>query len=74
MLFGRFFPLIAALALAGNMARKRRSPPSSSSFPVHGPLFVTLLVGTIVLVGALTFFLSLAFGPVVEQLVLYGSL
>ena len=63
-----FLPIVAALAIAGNLAKKKRVPPGPSSFPVHGPLFVGLLVGTIVLVGALTFFPILSFGPIVEHL------
>ena len=68
MTLGRFLPIVAVLAIAGNMAKKKRVPPGPSSFPVHGPLFVGLLVGTIVLVGALTFFPILSFGPIVEHL------
>jgi K+-transporting ATPase ATPase A chain len=67
MLFGRFLPIVAVLAIAGNMAKKKRSPPGPSSFPVGGGLFVALLTGTIVLVGALTFFPMLSFGPIVEH-------
>jgi len=67
MLFGRFLPIVAVLAIAGNMAKKKRIPPSPSSFPVGGGLFVALLTGTILLVGALTFFPMLSFGPVVEH-------
>ena len=67
MLFGRFLPIIAVMAIAGNMAKKKRSPPGPSSFPVGGGLFVALLTGTIVLVGALTFFPMLSFGPIVEH-------
>ncbi len=67
MLFGRFLPLIAVLAIAGNMAKKKRVPPGPSSFPVGGGLFVALLTGTILLVGALTFFPMLSFGPIVEH-------
>jgi K+-transporting ATPase ATPase A chain len=68
MLFGRFLPLVAVLAIAGNLAKKKRVAAGPSSFPVHGPLFVALLVGTILLVGALTFFPILSFGPIVEHL------
>ena len=67
MLFGRFLPIVAVLAIAGNMAKKKRSPPGPSSFPVGGGLFVALLTGTILLVGALTFFPILSFGPIVEH-------
>ncbi len=67
MMFGRFLPIIAVLAIAGNMAKKKRVPPGPSSFPVGGGLFVALLTGTILLVGALTFFPILSFGPIVEH-------
>ena len=67
MMFGRFLPIIAVLAIAGNMAKKKRSPPGPSSFPVGGGLFIALLTGTILLVGALTFFPILSFGPIVEH-------
>jgi K+-transporting ATPase ATPase A chain len=67
MLFGRFLPIVAVLAIAGNMAKKKRVPPGPSSFPVGGGLFVALLTGTILLVGALTFFPMLSFGPIVEH-------
>jgi K+-transporting ATPase ATPase A chain len=67
MLLARFLPMIAVLAIAGNMAKKKRVPPGPSSFPVGGGLFVALLTGTILLVGALTFFPMLSFGPIVEH-------
>lgn len=67
MIVGRFFVMIPALALAGAMAAKKTVPPSAGTFPTHGPLFVGLVVGVIVIVGGLTFFPSLALGPVVEQ-------
>jgi potassium-transporting ATPase potassium-binding subunit len=73
MLFGRFLPIVAVLAIAGNMAKKKRSPPGPSSFPVGGGLFVALLTGTILLVGALTFFPMLSFGPIVEHFQLAAS-
>lgn len=68
MLVGRFTVAVAVLALAGSLAKKKSVPASPGTLPTHGPLFVTLLVGTVVLVGALTFLPSLALGPVVEQL------
>ncbi len=68
MLFGRFLIIIPMLALAGNLARKKRVPPSAGTFPVTTPLFATLLVGVIVIVGALTFFPALSLGPIVEEL------
>jgi K+-transporting ATPase ATPase A chain len=67
MLAGRFLFLIPLLAAAGNLARKKKIPSSSGTLPTHGPLFVGLLVGTVVLVGALTFFPALALGPIVEH-------
>jgi K+-transporting ATPase ATPase A chain len=67
MLAGRFLFLIPLLAAAGNLARKKKIPATSGTLPTHGPLFVGLLVGTIILVGALTFFPALALGPIVEH-------
>lgn len=67
MLIGRFLFLIPLLAAAGNLAMKRKVPESGGTFPTHGPLFVGLLVGTVILVGALTFFPALALGPIVEH-------
>jgi K+-transporting ATPase ATPase A chain len=72
MLAGRFFVMVPVLALAGDFASKKRAPQSGGSFPVSGPVFVVLLVGTIVIVGALTFFPALSLGPVVEHF-LMGS-
>ncbi|MDV2988126.1 UNVERIFIED_CONTAM: potassium-transporting ATPase subunit KdpA, partial [Methylobacteriaceae bacterium AG10] len=68
MLVGRFFVIIPALAIAGSLAAKKRVPASAGTFPTHGGLFVGLLVGVILIVGGLTFFPSLALGPVVEHL------
>ena len=68
MLVGRYWVLIPVLAIAGSLAKKKRIPTSSGTLPTHTPLFVVLLVGTVVLVGALTFIPALALGPVVEQL------
>ncbi len=67
MLAGRFLVMIPALALAGAMAAKQAVPPSAGTFPTHGPLFVGLVVGVIAIVGGLTFFPSLALGPIVEH-------
>ncbi len=67
MLAGRFLFLIPLLAAAGSLAGKKKIPSTSGTLPTHGPLFVALLVGTVVLVGALTFFPALALGPIVEQ-------
>ncbi|HEY2961676.1 MAG TPA: potassium-transporting ATPase subunit KdpA [Pyrinomonadaceae bacterium] len=71
MLVGRFFMIIPMLAIAGNLARKKIVPPSLGTFPVTTPLFTTLLVSVIVIVGALTFFPALTLGPIVEHLLLY---
>jgi K+-transporting ATPase ATPase A chain len=67
MFFGRFFMMIPMLALAGSMARKRIHPGGEGTFPVDGALFVGLLIGVIVLVGALTFFPALSLGPIAEH-------
>jgi potassium-transporting ATPase potassium-binding subunit len=68
MLFGRFFVIIPALAIAGSLAAKKTVPASAGTFPTHGGLFVGLLVGVILIVGGLTFFPALALGPIVEHL------
>jgi K+-transporting ATPase ATPase A chain len=67
MLFGRFGLIVPMLALGGFMAEKKVAPETAGTFPVTGPLFVVLLIGVIVIVGALTFFPALALGPVVEH-------
>ena len=69
-LIGRFLMIVPMLAIAGNLARKKRVPPSSGTFPVTTPLFSALLVGVVVIVGALTFFPALSLGPVVEHLLM----
>jgi potassium-transporting ATPase potassium-binding subunit len=68
MFLGRFFFIIPVLGIAGSMAQKKVAPASSGTFPTTGGLFVGLLVGVIVIVGALTFFPVYALGPVLEQL------
>ncbi|TIN18830.1 MAG: potassium-transporting ATPase subunit KdpA [Mesorhizobium sp.] len=68
MLMGRFLVIIPALAIAGSLATKKTVPASAGTFPTDGMLFVGLLVGVIVIVGGLTFFPSLAVGPIVEHL------
>jgi K+-transporting ATPase ATPase A chain len=68
MLIGRFLVIIPALAIAGSLITKKTVPASAGTFPTDGPLFVGLLVGTILIVGGLTFFPALALGPVVEHL------
>jgi len=73
MLFGRFLMMIPVLALAGNLARKKILPPSAASFPTSGPTFVIILIGTVIVVGALTFLPALALGPIVEHFLMTGS-
>ena len=70
MLAGRFMMIIPMLAVAGNLARKKVVPPSLGTFPVTTPLFTTLLVSVVVIVGALTFFPALSLGPIVEHLLM----
>ena len=71
MLIGRFLIIIPMLAVAGSLAAKKRVPATSGTFPTHGPLFVVLLVGTVVIVGALTFFPALSLSPVVEHFLMH---
>jgi K+-transporting ATPase ATPase A chain len=73
MLFARYWLAIPVLALAGAFAAAKRVPPSAGTLPTHTPLFVVVLIGTIVSVGALTFVPALALGPVVEHLLLYAG-
>jgi K+-transporting ATPase ATPase A chain len=70
MLIGRFLMMIPVLALAGNLAQKKSVPPSPGTFPVNSALFTVLLIGIIVILGALTFFPALSLGPILEHLVL----
>jgi K+-transporting ATPase ATPase A chain len=75
MLSGRFLMLIPLLAAAGSLVQKKLVPVSAGTFPTHGPLFVALLVGVVLIVGALTFFPALSLGPVVEHfLMMQGKL
>jgi K+-transporting ATPase ATPase A chain len=67
MMLGRYAIILPMLAIAGSMLRKPRSPATSGTFPTHGPLFVTLLVLTVLILGALTFFPVLALGPLAEE-------
>jgi K+-transporting ATPase ATPase A chain len=69
-LLGRFFMIIPIMAIAGNLARKKTAPESAGTFPVTGPLFATLLVSTVLIVGALTFFPALSLGPILEHLLM----
>jgi potassium-transporting ATPase potassium-binding subunit len=70
MLLGRFFMKIPMLAIAGNLAGKKYVPPSLGTFPVTTPLFTILLIGVILIVGALTFFPALSLGPILEHLLM----
>jgi K+-transporting ATPase ATPase A chain len=70
MLIGRFLMMIPMLAIAGNLAKKKYVPPSLGTFPVTTPLFTTLLIGVILIVGALTFFPALSLGPILEHLLM----
>jgi K+-transporting ATPase ATPase A chain len=72
-LIGRFGMIIPVLALAGSLARKRLIPAGAGTFPVTGPLFVVLVIGTIVLVGALTFFPALSLGPILEHFLMHSG-
>ena len=73
MLVGRFLVIVPALAIAGSLIAKKTVPASAGTFPTDGPLFVGLLVGTILIVGGLTFFPALALGPVVEHLAMLAG-
>ena len=70
MLMGRFLMIVPMLAIAGNLAQKKFVPPSLGTFPVTTPLFTVLLIGVIVIVGALTFFPALSLGPILEHLLM----
>ncbi len=70
MLIGRFLMIIPMLAIAGNLAQKKYVPPSLGTFPVTTPLFSALLIGVILIVGALTFFPALSLGPILEHLLM----
>lgn len=73
MLIGRFLVIVPALAIAGSLITKKTVPASAGTFPTDGPLFVGLLVGTILIVGGLTFFPALALGPIVEHLAMIAG-
>ena len=73
MFIGRFWPIMAALAIAGSLAGKKRVPVTEGTMPTHGPLFVTLLIGSILLIGVLTYVPALALGPVVEHFMLAAA-
>jgi K+-transporting ATPase ATPase A chain len=73
MWIGRFLFLIPLLAVAGSLAAKKKIPATAGTFPTHGPMFVGLLVGTVSIVGALTFFPALSLGPIVEHFLMYSG-
>jgi len=73
MLVGRFLMIIPMLAIAGNLAGKKYVPPSLGTFPVTTPLFTVLLIGVILIVGALTFFPALSLGPILEHLLMVAG-
>ena len=67
MLVGRYFVIVPMMAVAGSLVAKRTVPPSAGTFPTHGPLFVGLLIGIIIILGGLQYFPALALGPIVEH-------
>ena len=73
MLFGRFAMIVPILALAGSLARKKLIPAGPGTFPVSGPLFTILLIGTVLLIGALTYFPALVLGPIVEHFLMHAG-
>ena len=73
MWFARYWLLVPVLAIAGSLAAKKKVPAGPGTLPTHTPLFVVLLVATVLLVGALTFVPALALGPIVEDLLLYAA-
>jgi K+-transporting ATPase ATPase A chain len=73
MWFGRFWPIVAALAIAGSMAAKKRVPVTAGTMPTHGPLFVALLIGSVLLIGVLTYVPALALGPAVEHFMMLAA-
>ena len=73
MLIGRYLTILPALAIAGSLSMKKTIPPGSATFPTASPLFVAMLVGVIIIVGALTFFPALVLGPVLDHLLLFAG-
>ena len=73
MWLGRFWPIAAVMAIAGSLAGKKRIPVTAGTMLTYGPTFIILLIGTVLLVGALTFVPAVALGPVVEHLVMWGA-
>ena len=74
MFVSRYWLIVAVLAIAGSLAAKKKIPVSVGTLPTHTPLFVGVLIGTVVIIGALSFFPALALGPVVEHLVMIGAI
>jgi potassium-transporting ATPase potassium-binding subunit len=73
MLLGRFMMILPMLAIAGNLAGKKQTPATLGTFPVTGPLFTVLLIGVVVILGALTFFPALSLGPILEHLLMQAG-
>jgi K+-transporting ATPase ATPase A chain len=73
MLLGRFMMILPMLAIAGSLAGKKQVPATLGTFPVTGPLFTVLLIGVVVIVGALTFFPALSLGPILEHLLMMAG-
>ncbi len=73
MFLGRYWIIIPVLALAGSLATKKKVPAGVGTLPTHTPLFITFLVGVVIVIGALTFFPALALGPIVEHLIMVGA-
>ena len=73
MLFGRFLMIVPIMALAGSLAQKKVAPPSAGTFPVSGGTFLILLLGTVLLIGALNFLPALTLGPIVEHFLMQGG-
>jgi K+-transporting ATPase ATPase A chain len=73
MLFARYWLAIPTLAIAGSLARKKPVPVGPGTLPTHTPLFVVMLIGVVIIVGALTFIPALALGPIVEHLLMIGA-
>ena len=73
MLIGRFSVIVPVLAIAGYCAAKKTIPFSKGTFPTDGPMFVVLLIGTVIIIGALNFFPVLSLGPILEHLMLFSG-
>jgi K+-transporting ATPase ATPase A chain len=73
MLFGRFLMIIPIMALAGSLVQKKVAPPSVGTFPVSGGTFLILLLGTVLLIGALNFLPALTLGPIIEHFLMQGG-